>query len=414
MKLKTTIFFCAALLGAQGVFAQKVTDKDISVEYKRLPLEPLPMFNYKSRVELAYLADNAAKKAEHEQQVRDAEAKYELEMKEWQLLENEAEAKYQKELEEWNKKSAAQKLIDKKILEEGKPVKQSPPRPYKNLPQSPNLKKEYDTSLLTSSYLKLDGFKDANDNAVIVTAQLHGFDVIPPILKTSQRSVISNGQASPVTYCYYETSYKHPMTIKVEVPGKGVVFNQAIEEFNTYTVAKTAETKGTSQAMNTESYLTTLEDKVLADNLKVVTDLLNTKFGYTKMTHEAVLYNVEPKKLNYDDYQSAYENAMMGYTMMADNKAGATEKIKTAIGIWEKALTESNLSDKKARVNAEITLATRFNLAEAYTWIDDYTNAELQLVKITTLDPSRKERKYAENLEAFIKDQKVRYKANKK
>ncbi|MDX5443302.1 MAG: hypothetical protein LPJ89_05895, partial [Hymenobacteraceae bacterium] len=195
MKLKTTIFFCAALLGAQGVFAQKVTDKDISVEYKRLPLEPLPMFNYKSRVELAYLADNAAKKAEHEQQVRDAEAKYELEMKEWQLLENEAEAKYQKELEEWNKKSSAQKLIDKKILEEGKPVKQSPPRPYKNLPQSPNLKKEYDTSLLTSSYLKLDGFKDANDNAVIVTAQLHGFEVIPPILKTSQRSVISNGQA---------------------------------------------------------------------------------------------------------------------------------------------------------------------------------------------------------------------------
>jgi hypothetical protein len=117
--------------------------------------------------------------------------------------------------------------------------------------------------------------------------------------------------------------------------------------------------------------------------------------------------------MDYSDYQQAYEKALLGYNKLADSKDEGQASLKDAIGIWEKAMTESKPDDRKARVDAGVTMATLFNLTEAYIFTDDYDKAETSVTKILALDPSKKEKKAAEDLLAFVKDQKDRYNANK-
>lgn len=409
----------AALLICTTMPAQSIKDNDVTFVYVRLPKEPLgkSYTNYQGKVEMSYVAENAAKKAEYDQKLANVEVQYQKDMEDWKVRDAQAQAQYDKDMAEYNKKGTAEKIADKKLLNEGKPVRQTPPQPYRNNPPVPVYKKEYDPNLLASSYIKLEGFNNQPDNAVTITVTLYGFDCIKPVMKTEVKKMtrIVNGTSTPYnqTYYHYETSYKHPMSVKVEVPGKGIVLNQTIEAFNQYTVIKTNETDNSAaQNMDVEAYVRNLEEKVLMENLKFINELVNEKYGFSKVSRTSVLNNVESKKMNYDDYQGAYDNAKAGYDLLATDKDAAAAKLNLAIQAWEKALTESNPSDKKARVDADVTMATRFNLLEAYVFAGDFANAEAQLQKINSSDPSKKQKKRAEELDLFIKDMKARTAAN--
>ncbi|HET6993201.1 MAG TPA: hypothetical protein VFJ43_17840, partial [Bacteroidia bacterium] len=191
------------------------------------------------------------------------------------------------------------------------------------------------------------------------------------------------------------------------------IMDQVIDAFNQYVVVKTPETENQLPPnFDPNAYVQNLEEKSMVDNLTYINNLVNDKYGFAKITRKSVLNNVESKKMNYDDYQSAYDNAAAGYQLLATDKAGATAKLKLAIDTWEKALLESNPSDKKARVDAGVTMATRFNLVEAYTMIGDFTNAQTQLDKINSSDPDKKERHRVEELTALLTECKTRAAAN--
>ena len=425
------------LLAAVQGFAQKISDDDINFEYRKLPAEPLgkSFTNYQSKVELMYASANSSKKADMEEKYKKDMAKYEDDKKTLAQRRADAEAKfkeedkiaedrYQKELAEWNKKSAVQKLASKKLDNEGKPQKQyvphnippDPSEPYKPTFTAAEGQKDYDVNLLANTYLIMEGFKNTPDNAVLVTASVGAFDCIKPQLKTVTKAMthIVNGKSTPYNQNYYhwETSYKQPMSVKVEVPGRGVVFNQGIEQFNQYTLLSTPETDQYPQ-MDPNSYVVTLQDKIMADNMKYINQLVNDKYGFAKFKRTTTLYNVKPKgDNNYDDYQSAYENATAGYNMLASDAAGGKAKMKTAIANWEKALEEYKPGEKKARINDDVMISTRINLAEAYMWTDDYVKADEQLIKINSLDPSRHQRKWAEEFKPLLADQKKRFESN--
>ncbi|MEO5643191.1 MAG: hypothetical protein ABIQ40_04625 [Bacteroidia bacterium] len=420
MKTLITLLAGAAFVLPMALQAQNIKDNEISFVYIQLPKEPLDqsLVNYQSNIILTYAEDNAAKKADYDAKMKIANTQYEQDMAQWKTEDAAAQARYNKEMEEYNKKSMAEKVADQKLLNEGKPVRQHPQQPYRNNPPAPILKKEYDTHLLASSYLRLDGFNNAPENAVIITATLYGFDCIQPHLVTEQKNMTRyvEGKSQPYTsmFYHYETSYKHPMAIKVEIPGKGVIFNQVIDAFNQYKVVNTGSSEN-QPPLNFDgaAYVQNLEEKTLVENLNYINALINDKYGYARITRKTVLNNVESKKMNYDDYQSAYDNADAGYKLLASDKTGATIKLKLAIDTWEKALLESNPSDKKARIDAGVTMATRFNLAEAYIMIGDYTNAEAQITKINASDPGKKEKARALELNALLIDTRARINAGK-
>ena len=159
------------------------------------------------------------------------------------------------------------------------------------------------------------------------------------------------------------------------------------------------------------SFVKTLEGKIITSNMEMLNDFLNSNYGFAKVQRKTILYKVKPKKLNYDDYQQAYEYAAAGYSGLASNEKVAFEKLSLAVGLWEKALGESDPNDKKARVNANITIITLFNLIEAHIWMHDYEKASTRLNKISGLKPNKKEQSKVNTLRDLIGDQKTRWDA---
>ena len=90
------------------------------------------------------------------------------------------------------------------------------------------------------------------------------------------------------------------------------------------------------------------------------------------------------------------------------DRSSAKEKLDQAINAWKAILTESNLSDDKARINDKVTAMIQCNLAELYSWRGDYDQAELH--KNLALNSGvNKFRNHAERVQGFYADQKKRW-----
>lgn len=417
MKKLLPVIALAVLATYSSAFAQKTEDKNHSFEYIRLPLKPLDksIVNYQAQVTTSYAEEEAAKKAEYEKKLQEAEEDYKKDLELYDEQVKEANDIYNMEMEAYNEKSTGKKILEKSLLEESKPQLRLPQKPLKKHVVKPDFRKEYNTELLSSTYLKLEGYTRAEGNAVQITVTLHGFDNTEPDIKVNRKNHMSNGQSVTVETYYYSFDYRHPMTIEVEVPGKGMIYSESIADFSKYKTEKTPEYKTRAELRNKHNISDILEKtevKILEENMKAVNEHLNSLFGYSVKKRQTVVFNVVPKKYTYDEYQKAFELALFGYNNVKSDKSAAKEKIQQAIDIWTGALKESTPSDKKSRVNNDVTVATYLNLTEAYIWLDEYEKAEESILKLTSLDPSRKERKHSESLTEILKEQKERFRAS--
>ncbi|MFO7864727.1 MAG: tetratricopeptide repeat protein, partial [Salinivirgaceae bacterium] len=66
------------------------------------------------------------------------------------------------------------------------------------------------------------------------------------------------------------------------------------------------------------------------------------------------------------------------------------KKVKPAIDLWKKALTESNIEERKTRVNEKATLVAYSNLARAFFMMQEYEKAIEYADKIMAIDKSFK------------------------
>ncbi len=418
MKTKNIFLVLFIFLVATG-FSQKIDKQKLEFEYNQLPKKPLnkSIKNYSSQLEMAYEADIIAEKqkaqddfekatTEHPQKVKDAEAKH-----------KEIVAEYEADMKAWKEKSTGSKIVERTLLDEkNKPVKPGDFRPS----MAPRLKivyhqKIFNKETLANTYLKLSGYKKSTENAVKITATLQGFENLEQELK-SREGNFYNKQTKTTTKTFkywYEVSHRHPINLKIETPDGEVILDEILEQFNEYTIAKSSSKEGKAPSFNINKFAKILQDKIVQSNMKSLEEYINSNYGFSKVKRNITVYRVNAKKLNYDDYQKAFESTTAGYNLLVSDNTSAIEKIKSAIAIWEKALTESNPSDKKARVNSDITIITLFNLVEACIWTNNYNKSEEYLNKIVGLNPSKKETKLIDEYREFLKEHKERWEANK-
>lgn len=415
MKHLILIILCTVLL--QNTFAQKLDDQEQNFTYQRLPNKPLDkaIKNYKSNVILAYEADIIAQKKanmdeynkallDQPKKIAEAKAEYDKAMKQ-----------YEADMKAWNDKSVGMKILEKQMLNEST----KPSEPYLNKPSEPYLKefthqKIFNKDMLSSTYLKLDGYKNAPEQAVIITATLFGFENTEPELKSVEKSYYNSSTKATekINSYWYAVQYKHPIAIKIEGPDKSIIMDETLTEFNDYKTEETAKTDGKHPPFNKESFLSKLQEKAVTDNMTIVNNYINNQYGFSSVKRKVVIYRVDAKKFTYDDYQSAFENAVSALSVLSSDKKSATEKLQISIDLWEKALKEFDPNNKKARIDEDIAIATRMNLSEAYIWLNDFVNADLQLTKIMGLKPSNRQEKAAKAQREFLQDQKNRWEAN--
>jgi hypothetical protein len=208
--------------------------------------------------------------------------------------------------------------------------------------------------------------------------------------------------------------------VKVSTKDGAVLLDELIEATNTYTVGKTeafGNPDGLAKfwATNQNAFLRQLDENSMKANMKLVADYLDSKLGQRVITRNTSIIVVSDKKINYDEYPQAYEKALMGYKGLTDpaRTADAQKQISEAVALWNKALTESNPKDKKARIDEKVTAATLYNDAEANLWLNNFDEAERLLARLKLLDISRYNT-MANELSVVVQDQRTRFNANKK
>ena len=81
-------------------------------------------------------------------------------------------------------------------------------------------------------------------------------------------------------------------------------------------------------------------------------------------------------------------------------RANFSQKLNTAVDAYKNILIESDLLDKKARIDKDVTISIYFNLLEAYFAQRKTIEAETVLAALTQIDLSNREKKFKEKYAA--------------
>ena len=343
--------------------------------------------------------------------------KYEMDVAGYETSVKKAEAKYEQEMAEYNKKSFGQKLVEKTVLNENnKPVKQLPPIPYLQIIAKPILLTSYDAKVLAATYIHLEGYEQDPNNAVLVTVTLYGYDYSQPRMLSQQKDMVkyNSGSGSSSTYkaTYYHTeySYRHPMAIRVTAPNGKELFYVTPNETNIYKTYKSPESDNYNQS-NAELLVKGSEEKILQENLAIVNSLLNNRFGYAYVKRTAPLSYIKKGGDEYADVTNAFNEASSGLLLLQQDSAAAKTRLTKALDLWNHALTESDPSNKKARIDKDVTIAICFNMLEIYFASADGNGGRTVLDKLNALDLSSGERKQKNDYELLFTDLANRAKA---
>jgi hypothetical protein len=413
---KTTLFVVISL--AFNSFAQSVKSEQITYTYTKLPTNPVQPkpITFNATVTAAYEVENQKLMAQYEADKAQAEADYQRDMADLPNKQKAADDKFERETKAWNEKSTASKIIEKQVLNENnKPVKDYVPQPYRRTIPMPVMKTAYDYNSLASTYLFIDGLQKGAANALNYTVTLQGFEATPAKIVTEVKDEVTRKDGAnitnKVTYYHIEFTYRHPMSFRVTNAINQEVYAAAPAEFTEFKLYKGAATK-TQPSMDVSAVVKSMEDKCLQDNLKAINHKVNDRIGYERTEETFDMYFVKSKDESHNDILDAFNAANLGFKMLGTNEAQGAMKLNEAITIWKKALEESDIDNKKARIDKDVTVAIYFNLLEAYFALRNTTAADEILKTMGRMDISNRDKKQREAYEQAYIDLKLRMAAN--
>lgn len=401
-----------------ALFGQNLKSEDIKYNYSKLPTNPIQprVANYMSSMSSSSDEENAKMLAQYEKDKAQAEADYQREMAEYPGKVKAADEKFEKEMAAYNEKSLAKKIVEKQLLNENtKPVKDYVPQPYRRTVPQPNVKTSYDYPSLAATYLKLDGFSKLPDNALSYHVNMQGFEHSQPMVKTEvkkEATRINNvSTVADVTYYFVEFTYRNPMSVRVANAANQEIYFVAPTELSEYKTYKSTSTK-TSPSSDYAAILKTVEEKVLKENLTFINHLVNDRIGYEITPRETSLDYIKSKNDEYNDYNDAYNNALAGLKTLITNEESAKQKLALAVEQWNTILKESDIYNKKARIDKDVTTAIYFNLLECYFALRNNTEAESILSILERMDISNRDKKLKEKYVTLFMDLAGRKNAN--
>jgi hypothetical protein len=406
--MKTSFLFLFLLIVCQ-LFGQNIKSEDLKYKYIKLPSNPIQprILNYESSLSSASDEENAKIMAEYEKEKARADADYERELAEYPVKVKAADEKYEKDLAAYNEKSLGKKILEKQLLNENtKPVKDYVPQPYKRNVPKPDVKTIYDYPSVAATYLKLDGYqKGANGLTYHVTMQ--GFEHSQPSVKSEvkKESKLVNNVATmaDVTYYWVEFTYRNQMSVRVANASNQEVFYVAPTELAEFKTYKSTSSK-TAPSSDYSGLYRTVEEKVLADNLTFINHLVNDRIAYEITDREVSLDYVKSKKDEYQDVMDAYNNQLLGLKSLVSNEAAANEKLKKAVTQWNEILKESDLENKKARIDKELSTSIYFNLLECYFALRNTAEVEQVMSSLNKCDLSNRNKKLKEKYAELFLD----------
>ena len=380
------IMVLACLISLQ-VTGQNIDDNFVNFNYTQLPLISVDESLRSYRFEVVTDVEGAN---------MDSTATYQI------RLDN-AVSLYQKRMDTWLSKMS---LIQQQENATGASQSANyPPKPSLELVVKPV--QHTVTTNASAEGIKISGFNEG-DNGLLVR-----YTLLP--IKNVKFSYSKKGEAANTKYDY-KCSYMLQAKMEVIDPNNTVLFEKMVGRAKTKGLGKYKSTYDFAKwyMNNRETFYAQIESEGRKAAIAGSGSALDNQFGYINKNRKAEIYSVKKyKDYDYTDVVMAYNQTTEALLKVGNDRdrSGAMDDLEEAKEMWLKILEESNLQNKKERINAKISAMIWCNLAEIAVWMADFNEADNQVSK-TMNSGIMKAKSHIKGEKSFYADQKNRWNAN--
>ncbi len=380
------IMVLACLISLQ-VTGQNIDDNFVNFNYTQLPLISVDESLRSYRFEVVTDVEGAN---------MDSTATYQI------RLDN-AVSIYQKRMDTWLSKMS---LIQQQENATGASQSANyPPKPSLELVVKPV--QHTVTTNASAEGIKISGFNEG-DNGLLVR-----YTLLP--IKNVKFSYSKKGEAANTKYDY-KCSYMLQAKMEVIDPNNTVLFEKMVGRAKTKGLGKYKSTYDFAKwyMNNRETFYAQIESEGRKAAIAGSGSALDNQFGYINKNRKAEIYSVKKyKDYDYTDVVMAYNQTTEALLKVGNDRdrSGAMDDLEEAREMWLKILEESNLQNKKERINAKISAMIWCNLAEIAVWMADFNEVDNQVSK-TMNSGIMKAKSHIKGEKSFYADQKNRWNAN--
>ena len=368
--------------------AQNVKRESVQVEYISRPSEPLPagVTTYNVVVNQSY---------------RD---QFEAELQQWEIDTQLAQETYAADMEAYNAKGTGAKILERALLDEKKP--------QLVLPRKPVATERIFEPGIISSKMDMQGMTRTEGGAT-VTIEIQYFEGSAP--EDGQQEI--KDKEGNVSYKYYRSmKYRQPVRVTLQLPDGSIAIDEVLtssEDFTTYTSDKYTSKSALNKAWNQTSVNNRLSQRSVEAGCIAINSILNDRFCFSKKTRPMTIYHAKTKKkVDYTDLNNAALDMKMAMEKYIDRPEEAAEGIRACVAVWERALTEADFENKKARINRKMAGLLYLNLINANIWLEDYDRVDALFDEMRRLDTKKSAEGTADGLDTFSEDQRRRKEIN--
>ena len=380
------IMVLACLISLQ-VTGQNIDDNFVNFNYTQLPLISVDESLRSYRFEVVTDVEGANMDSTTTYQIR---------------LDN-AVSIYQKRMDTWLSKMS---LIQQQENATGTSQSANyPPKPSLELVVKPV--QHTVTTNASAEGIKISGFNEGGNGLLI------RYTLLP--IKNVKFSYSKKGEAANTKYDY-KCSYILQAKMEVIDPSNTVLFEKMVGRAKTKGLGKYKSTYDFAKwyMNNRETFYAQIESEGRKAAIAGSGSALDNQFGYINKSRKAEIYSVKKyKDYDYTDVIMAYNQTTEALLKVGNDRdrSGAMDDLEEAREMWLKILEESNLQNKKERINAKISAVIWCNLAEIAIWMADFNEADNQVSK-TMNSGIMKAKSHIKGEKSFYADQKNRWNAN--
>ena len=393
-------FLLSGLVFGNYFFSQNIKDNKISINYIQLPKQKVDesISTFFTIYKDSYLDKNIQQLSIYQFKVDSAEAEQQIKIKTWKTLKNTIKRNYLDSLSVW-KQNIAKGINRAKPTE---PIYPEYPESYFLFP--PVLSKSL-SELMSNKSIKIAGFSEENSGVRIEIDNL-GLEVI-----SIKGKYANQGKSYVVT-----ARYKMPIVIKTFISGDLLHQKQYHNKIANHVVFKGKteydyEIWKMNVGESNKDIWINLQRKLWNTAINNISSVLDSEIGYPKKRENTEVYIVKKfQDYNYEKLLSAYNYAESGYGQVGldRNKSRAKTQLIKAINIWEQEMKESDLTNKKSRINSKISGLISANLADAYFWTEDFEKSNFYINKAIN-QGNLKAKNHCKKLKKDIPEFKKRY-----
>lgn len=371
--------------------AQNIDDNFITFPYTQVPLIPIDQGSRSVRFSVEQDVDKANQDstANYHVKVSNAQRLYEQRMSTWY---GQMSLLQQQENTSGISQTASYPI---------KPYLKYIPSPIMNSISVENLSS-------TSESLNIPGFEKGEGGLLV------SFKILP--LRDFRINHKKSGTGAQTKYAYSCTFY---LSVKMEVysPNGTMIFERLVGNSKRTKVLGKYKSKYAFSdwfMKNRSDVYSQAENQGRVTAIQSASKVLESQFGFVNKSRRAEVYSIKKyKDYDYSDVASAYNKTNEALLLVggSPDRSSAYASLKEARNMWSAILEESNIQNRKERINGKASAIIWCNIAEISMWMGDFNNVDIHVQNIRNSGVF-KAKNHINGETSFYKDQRTRWDAN--